>query len=62
MTNILTKIAAFFGIKRSNPEMVISEQDMRKWCVNGKKHCEDIPAVIHADGSEEYWVNGERVK
>jgi len=29
------------------------------WFQHGKLHREDGPAVMHADGSQEYWINGE---
>ena len=33
-----------------------------EWRLNGKLHRKDGPAVVHADGHEEYWIDGKKVK
>lgn len=33
-----------------------------EYWVDGKRHREDGPACIWADGTEEYWVNNEKVE
>jgi hypothetical protein len=30
------------------------------WCINGKCHREDGPAIDNSSGNREYWVNGKR--
>jgi hypothetical protein len=30
------------------------------WCLNGKQHREDGPAVEHADGAKEWYLNDKR--
>ena len=30
------------------------------WCVDGRLHRTDGPAVIHPNGDQEWWVNGQR--
>ena len=42
-----------FATASLNSEIVTKRE------INGKLHNENGPAVIHKDGSEEYWVNGE---
>ena len=32
----------------------------KAWCLNGKYHREDGPAVDCPDGTKEWWLNGER--
>ena len=31
----------------------------RQWLINDKRHREDGPAFVAADGSREWWVNGQ---
>jgi len=30
------------------------------WCLNGKRHREDGPALEYPDGHKEWWLNGKR--
>jgi hypothetical protein len=32
------------------------------WYRNGELHREDGPAVIYADGHQEWWVSGKQIK
>lgn len=39
---------------------IIWENGTEEFYTNGKLHKEDGPALIHEDGSREYWINGQR--
>jgi len=33
----------------------------QEWYANGKRHCNDGPAVIFPDGEVEFWIDGVQV-
>jgi hypothetical protein len=37
---------------------VSSSKGCSRWCLFGDLHREDGPAVEHANGYKEYWING----
>lgn len=41
---------------------VLEHPDRTEFKLDGKLHREDGPAIVRQDGSEEYWLNGEKVK
>ena len=40
--------------------VTVDEFGIKTWCVDGKLHRENGPAVIGKDGYKAWWVNGER--
>lgn len=36
-------------------------EDRVIWTLDGKYHREDGPAIIHSDGSQEWWIDGEQI-
>jgi len=43
------------------PEHKIYENGGQEWRVDGYLHRTDGPAVIYADGTQAWWVNGENI-
>ena len=43
------------------PAVIWSEGTL-EWYKNGILHRTNRPAIVRPDGSEEYWINGNRVK
>jgi hypothetical protein len=41
------------------PTMTTDEYGIIRYRLNGKHHREDGPAIIYADGSQEWYLNGE---
>ena len=40
-------------------QVMIGDDGTKYWCLNGKRHREDGPAVEFANGSKYWWVNGK---
>ena len=45
-------------MKSPQPTMMIDENGTREWCLNGKRHRTDGPAVEFANGNKVWWLNG----
>ena len=43
----------------NKPECKTYPNGDKEWCLNGKYHREDGPAVERANGHKEWWLNGE---
>jgi len=41
------------------PKLVVCLDGTKKWCVDGKFHRLDGPAIEFADGMKEWWVDGK---
>ena len=42
--------------------LIVKEDGHKYWFLNRKLHREDGPAVELANGSQEWWFNGEPIK
>jgi hypothetical protein len=47
---------------KNKPELKISPDGSREWCLNGKLHRQDGPAIERANGYREWWLNGKKFK
>jgi hypothetical protein len=46
--------------KNNKPICKVDIAGTKRWCLNGKLHREDGPAIEYADGDKEWWLNGVR--
>jgi len=42
-------------------DIVVDSMGTRRWFLNGELHRVDGPAIEFANGSKEWWINGERL-
>ena len=42
--------------------LIVGYPKAQTWCIDGKFHREDGPAVTTIQGREEYWLHGQRIK
>jgi hypothetical protein len=45
---------------KEQPECKVDEYGNKQWCLHGKLHREDDPAVEDADGYRAWYLNGEK--
>ena len=44
----------------TEPEVKVYTDGTKKWCLNGKCHREDGPAIERPNGTKQWYLNGER--
>ena len=42
-------------------EVRVHSDGTKYWCIDGKLHREDGPAVEFVDGTKEWWLNGKQL-
>ena len=57
---LVTKDELFRLKEKYVPKMSVDANGTKKWCLHGKRHREDGPAVEYADGTKHWWFHGKR--
>ena len=42
-----------------NPKMITYSDGSKHWCLNGRSHREDGPAIEFANGTKRWYLNGQ---
>ena len=46
---------------KEQPTCIVAPNGTKRWCLNGKLHREDGPAVEYSDGHKEWYLHGKKV-
>ena len=56
------RLCSSYPTPQSNLVCIICNTDKMTYYNNGVIHRDEYPAIIHDDGMEEYWLNGDLIK
>jgi len=57
LTSLKTKLV--FKKPTGKPKCKVDEYGNKQWCLHGKRHREDGPAIEKANGDKEWYLNGK---